>query len=154
LPNDFIYQPRKFYQWDTAICCGIVGGQAWQLLRDVATTAVEVFYCAENKYGWEVALGFDLLWGDRMPSYGYISVVEQYGIAKECWLRGIWHEVELLLDEEKISTDLRYLQSKCAELGYTHLIDYTKRRPDIMARLRQRIATAYPRYVPVIATLV
>jgi hypothetical protein len=114
LPKDFTYQPRTFHQWDTAICCGILGGQAWQLIRDVATIAVKVFYCEENKYGWEVALGFGLLWGDRRPSYGYISVVEQYGIAKECWLKGIWQEVELLLDEKKISTDMQYLKNKCA----------------------------------------
>jgi hypothetical protein len=154
LPKDFTYQPRKFHRWDTAICCGILGGQAWELIREVAAIAVKVFYCEENKYGWEVALGFDLLWGDRRPSYGYISVVEQYGIAKECWLKGIWNEVELLLDEKKISTDMQYLQRKCAELGYTHLIDYTKKRPEIMAKLTQRIATEYPRYVPLIAALV
>jgi hypothetical protein len=124
------------------------------LIKDVATTGVQVFYCEENTYGWEIALSFDLLWGDRMPSYGYISVVEQYGIAKECWHRGIWHEVELLLDEEKISTDMQYLKRICAELGYTHLIDSTKKRLDNMARLKQRIATLCPRYVPVIAALV
>jgi len=154
LPQNFTYVPRTFHTWDTAICCGIVGGQAWQLIKDVATMGVKIFSCQENAYGWEVALSFDLLWGDRMPSYGYISVVEQYGIAKECWLRGIWHEVELLLDEEKISTDMQYLKRKCAELGYTHLIDSTKKHTDIMARLKRRIATTYPHYVPLIAELV
>jgi hypothetical protein len=40
------------------------------------------------------------------------------------------------------------------ELGYTHLIDYTKKRAHITAKLRQRIAAEYPRYVPLIAELV
>lgn len=26
LPNDFTYTPRIFHPWDTAICCGILGG--------------------------------------------------------------------------------------------------------------------------------
>ena len=135
LPNDFTYEPRKFHKWDTAICCGVVGGQNWQLINSVAAKGVEIFYCEENKHGWEIDLSFDSLWGDRTPSHGYISVVEQYGIAKECWLQGIWNDVEFLLDERKISTDMQYLKRVCAALGYTHLIDRTKKHPENMARL-------------------
>ena len=124
------------------------------MIRDVAQQGVEVFTCAANRYGWEVALSFDLLGGDRLPSYGYISVVEQYGIARECWRRGMWDTVAFLLDEEKIATDMQYLRRQCAELGYTHLIDHTKRHPDIMARLQQRIAAQYAHYLAAIADLV
>jgi hypothetical protein len=154
LPDDFTYTPRIFHPWDTAICCGILGGQDWRLIRDVAQRAVEVFCCDANKYGWEVALGFDLLWGDRLPSYGYISVVEQYGIARECWARGLWKDVAFLLDEAKIATDMHYLRRQCAELGYTHLIDHTKKHPDMMARLRKRIAAEYAHYLLAIADIV
>jgi hypothetical protein len=153
LPADFTYTPRVFHPWDTAICCGILGGRDWQLLRGVAQQAVEVLCGEANKYGWEVALGFDLLWGDRLPSYGYISVLEQYGIAKECWRRGLWGDMACLFDEEKISTDLWYLRRQCAELGYTHLIDHSKRRPDLMARLQRRVGIHYSQYLPAIADL-
>src|SRR5262249_3002822 len=154
LPDDFTYTPRIFHPWDTAICCGILGGQEWQLIRDVAQRGVEVFACEANQYGWEIALSFDLLWGDRMPSYGYISVVEQYGIAKACWRRGIWKNVEFLFDEERICTDMQYLRQQSTELGYTHLIDHTKKHAGTMARLKKRIAVEYGHYLPIIAELV
>jgi hypothetical protein len=154
LPDGFTYEPRIFHQWDTAICCGIVGGQNWQLIKGVGVKGVEVFYSEKNKPGWQIALSFDSLWGDRVPSYGCISVIEQYGLAKECWLQNIWHDVRFLLDEKKISTDMQYLKKVCAELGYTHLIDWTKKLPDNRARLKRRITADYERHLGIIADLV
>ena len=119
--------------------CGILGGRDIAFLRHYAQTALALVERPENAAGWA-----------RHPEkWRFTYVVEQF-LLSACLgfhrfdpgspYRGV--RCEYLF----CSWDEARNPNQAAKLGYTHLMAYSKRAPDIMRRLADRVRRDWPEY--------
>lgn len=113
-----------------AACCGIVGGNDVEFLRNYSSTVIRVLESPRNRAAF--ALGPD--------KKTYNPFFEQYLLCACAAFHRI--RIEYLFE----SFDAAMSPSRAADLGYTHLISGAKANPSIADRLEQRIAHDFPAY--------
>lgn len=121
-----------------ASCCGIVGGQRADVLREFAALGIRVAEAPENASAWAA-------WADK----GYCNVlIEQFLLNAVVEYR---RELEWLESEGALrvaylfaSDAEAYDPARAEAVGYTHLIGGAKRNPELMADLEARMGADYP----------
>ena len=121
-----------------ASCCGIVGGQWSDVLREFAALGIRVAEAPENAPAWAA-------WGDK----GYCNVlIEQFLLNAVVEYR---RELEWLESEGALrvaylfaSDAEAYDPARAEAVGYTHLIGGAKQNPELMADLEARMFADYP----------
>jgi hypothetical protein len=121
-----------------APCCGIVGGQRADVLREFAALGIRVAETPDNAPAWAA-------WGDK----GYCNVlIEQFLLNAVLEYR---RELEWVESEGELrpaylfATDTEaYDPARAEAAGYTHLIGGAKRNPELMADLEARMFADYP----------
>lgn len=121
-----------------AACCGIVGGNRLDVLREWAELGVRVAEAPENAAGWAA-------WADK----GYCNVlIEQFLLNAVVERR---RELEWLADDANLrvaylfpSDADAYDDAQAEARGYTHLIGGAKANPELMGDLEARMHADYP----------
>jgi hypothetical protein len=119
--------------------CGILGGRDVAFLRHYAETALSVIERPENAAAWARH-------ADKWP---FTYIVEQFLLSAYLGyhrsnphspFKGVRCEYLFHSWEEARN------QNQAAKLGYTHLMAYSKRAPDVMRRLTERVRRDWPEY--------
>jgi hypothetical protein len=113
-----------------ASCCGIVGGNRTDVLRESAELGIRVVEAPENAAGWAS-------WGDK----GFCNVlVEQFLLNSVVESRGL--SVAYLFPTDTAAYDPAWADA----VGYTHLIGGAKQNAELMADLEARMQADYPEF--------
>lgn len=121
-----------------ASCCGIVGGNRTDVLREFAALGARVAEAPENAFGWTA-------WADK----GFCNV-----LAEQFLLNAVV-EYRRALERSDTDRELRvaylfptdaaaYDPARAEAAGYTHLIGGAKRNPELMADLEARMWADHP----------
>jgi hypothetical protein len=112
----------------TGACCGIVGGNDVDFLRQYSSIVIRILESRRNR------VAFDGL-GDKKVLNPFF---EQYLLCAFAAFRGI--RIEYLFD----SFDGAVAPGRAAEFGFTHLQSHAKSNAAIAGRLEQRVARDFP----------
>jgi hypothetical protein len=123
----------------TAENCGIVGGRDVGFMRHFAETALQLIERPENAAGWQ-----------RHPDkWHFVYIVEQF-LLSACLGYHRFHpgsafkgvRAEYLFRSWDEARDPREAEKR----GFTHLMAYSKRAPEIMRRLAERVRKDWPEF--------
>jgi hypothetical protein len=118
-------------------CCGIFGGTNLDFIRYYADTAIRFIEHPANQLAW--AMHRDIPHRTTLIEQFFLTCCLEYHQHRPA---SAFHQTELvyLFDsmEEALSPD------RAAEVGFTHLMGYSKVNPEIMQRLEARIQRDYP----------
>lgn len=123
-----------------ASCCGVVGGQRTDVLREFAELGIRVVEAHENAPGWAA-------WSDK----GYCNVlIEQFllnaVVEHRRALEWVESDAELRITYLFPTDAGAYDPARAEEAGYTHLIGGAKRNAALMADLEARMWADYPEF--------
>ena len=120
-----------------AFCCGIFGGCNLDFIRYYAEQSLHLVEEPKNRHVWNL-----------MPDRSGINpLIEQYLLAA-CLE---YHHGREASQYSKIQIECLFDNFDDAfargdEVGFTHLIGFTKQDPDILARLERRVRTDHPAF--------
>lgn len=130
---------RTLVERPAAACCGILGGQRVDFIRDYAERAFRLATDPQNRAAWS-GLGNLRL---------HMLVVEQYlltaGIAfHREQPASAFHDIEIRYLFEPASAP--WTRDQVARIGFTHLASHAKRHPRAMRDLVARVRRDLPEY--------
>ncbi len=123
----------------TAENCGIVGGCDVAFLRHFTETALALVERPENAPGWM-----------RHPDkWRFVYIVEQFMLSACLG----YHRFNPTSPHKGVRVEYLFRSwdearnpNQAARLGFTHLMAYSKRAPDVMRRLSERVRRDWPDY--------
>jgi hypothetical protein len=123
----------------TAENCGILGGCDVAFLQHYAETALALVERPENAAGWEL----------HQHKWRFTYIVEQF-LLSACLGYHRFHPTSphrgVRCEHLFGSWEEARNPNQAAKVGYTHLMAYSKRAPDIMRRLADRVRRDWPEY--------
>lgn len=120
-----------------AVCCGILGGQSPEFIRDYADQAIRFISHPDNQPIWagmEHKIGDNILFEQYFLSACIAFHTQQANTRFQGITTGYVFE----------SPEVAYQGDKAREIGYTHLIGGAKRNEEYARRLEARVARDYP----------
>ena len=126
-------------QGGEAICCGILGGQDFEFIRDYASKAISFINHPDNQ----------AIWASMDHKIGDNILFEQYFLSA-CIAFHKRHTKTQFKDINVAyvfeSPDMAYQGERACEVGYTHLIGGAKRNEKYARHLEARVAREYPEF--------
>jgi len=128
---------RAFGREQRGECCGIVGGNRLDFIRHYADTSLKFIEHPLNQAGW--AMHTDLVHRN--------TLIEQFLLS--CCLEYYQHRPASAFHDVSISYLFRTMDDahqpeQAAQVGFTHLMGWSKQNPEIAQRLEERVMRDYP----------
>jgi hypothetical protein len=135
LPEEWLWYAKQ--RGNKALCCGILGGHAFDFIQHFANRAIEVILHSSNQAIWPTLGVRDNI---LVEQYFLAACLEYHQQSRTSPHAGI--EAAYLFD----SSAEAFNPDRAAKTGYTHLIGDAKRNQEVAARLERRVRSEYPGY--------
>ena len=124
---------------NTAICCGILGGNAVGFLAYYADLAIRMVDHPRNQAAW-ADIGSPISDNILLEQYLLAACLDFHKQQKQSRFRNV--EIDYLF----ASSEQAFDETAAARVGYTHLIGGAKSNAALLNRLERRVRRDYPEY--------
>lgn len=135
MPEEWIWYVE--HMGSEAVCCGVLGGQNCDFIRDYADKAIRFINHPDNQSIWA---SMDYKIGDNIlfEQYFLSACIAFHTQQSNTQFQGI--NVGFIFE----SPEMAYQDDRAREIGYTHLIGGAKRNEEYAKRLEARVVREYP----------